>query len=74
MKPEDRKEIRAEKPKRKGKFSTRKSRMLARSQDCPPITPPKLREAYYSKIEWIRKLLPKLKKEAEASEEKEELS
>jgi hypothetical protein len=32
-----------------------------------------LREAYSTKIEWARKLIPKLKKEAEAPEEKEEL-
>ena len=74
MKPEDYKAIRAEKPKRKGKLSTRKRRMLARSQEWNPITYPQLREAYSSKMEWIRKLIPKLKKEEETLEEKEELS
>ena len=64
MKPEDYKPIRAEKPKRKGKLSTRKRQMLARSQECKPITSTQLREAYSSKIEWARKLIPKLKEEA----------
>ena len=66
MKPEDYKPIRAEKPKRKGKLSTRKRLMLAKAQECNPITSPKLREVYSAKIEWARKLIPKL-------EEKEEL-
>ncbi|HUT16931.1 MAG TPA: hypothetical protein VMW84_01380 [Acidobacteriota bacterium] len=73
MKPEDYKPIRTEKPKRKGKLSARKSRMVAVSQEWKPITSPQLREAYSAKIEWARKLIPKLKKEAEAPEEKEEL-
>ena len=72
MKPEDYKAIRAEKPKRKGKLSTRKRLMLATAQECNPITSPKLRKAYSSKIDWTRKLIPKLKKEAEVQEEKEE--
>jgi predicted HTH transcriptional regulator len=72
MKPEHYKPIRKEKPKRKGKISARKSRMLAVAQKWKPITSPQLREAYSTKIEWARKLIPKLKKEAEAPEEKEE--
>ena len=72
MKPEHYKPIRKEKPKRKGKISARKSRMLAVAQEWKPITSPQLREAYSTKIEWTRKLTPKLKKEAEAPEEKEE--
>ena len=72
MKPEHYKPIRKEKPKRKGKTSARKSRMLAMAQKWNPITSPQLREAYSTKIEWARKLIPKLKKEAEAPEEKEE--
>ena len=63
MKPEDYKPIRAEKPKLKGKLSTRKRLMFARSQEWNPITSPQLREAYSSKIEWARNLIPKLKKE-----------
>jgi len=73
MKPEHYKPIRNEKPKRKGKISARKSRMLAVAQEWKPNTSPQLREAYSTKIEWARKLIPKLKKEAEAPEEKEEL-
>jgi len=73
MKPEHYKPIRKEKPKRKGKISARKSRMLAAAQEWKPITSPQLREAYSTKIEWARKRIPKLKKEAEAPEEKEEL-
>jgi hypothetical protein len=73
MKPEDYRSIGAGKPKRKGKHSARKSGMLATSQEWKPITSQQVAEAYSSKIEWARKLIPKLKKEAEASEEKEEL-
>jgi predicted HTH transcriptional regulator len=71
MKPEHYKPIR-KKPKRKGKISRSRSRMLAVAQKWKPITSPQLREAYSTKIEWARKLIPKLKKEAEAPEEKEE--
>ena len=63
MKAEDYRPIRAERSKRKGKLSARKSRMLAVSQEWKPITSPQVREAYSSKIEWARKLIPKLKKE-----------
>ena len=72
MKPKDSKPIRVEKPKRKSKLSTRKRLMLAGAQEWNPSTSPKLREAYSAKIEWARKLIPKLKKEAEVQEEKEE--
>ena len=64
MKPEDYKPIMVEQPKRKGKLSTRKRLMLAGAQEWNPITSPKLREAYSAKIEWARKLIPRLKKEA----------
>jgi len=73
MKPEHYKPNRKEKSKRKGKISARKSRMLAVAQEWKPITSPQLREAYSTKIEWVMKLIPKLKEEAEAPEEKEEL-
>jgi len=73
MKPEHYKPIRKEKPKRKGKISTSKRQMLAFSKNWKPITSPQLREAYSTKIEWVRELIPKLKKEAEAPGEKEEL-
>jgi predicted transcriptional regulator len=73
MKPEHFKPRRKEKPKRKGKISKLKSRMVTRAQQEKPITTPQLREAYSTKIEWARKLIPKLKKEAEAPEKKEEL-
>ena len=72
MKPEDYKPIRVEKPKRKGKLSSRKRLMLAGAKEWNPSTSPKLREAYSAKIEWARKLIPKLGKEAEVQEEKEE--
>lgn len=70
MKPEHHKPIRKEKPKRKGKISTSKRQMLAVAQKWKPITSPKLREAYSTKIEWARKLIPKLKEEAEAGKKK----
>jgi hypothetical protein len=73
MKPEHYKPIRKEKPKRKGKISRAQSRMLAAAQKWKPITSPELCEAYSTKIEWVRKRIPKLKEEAEAPEEKEEL-
>ena len=73
MKPEHYKPIRKGKPKLKGKLSTSKRLMLAASQKWEPITSPKLCEAYSSKTEWTKKLIPKLKEEAEAPEEKEEL-
>ena len=71
MKPEHYKPIRKEKPKRKGKISARKSRMLAMAQKWKPITSPQLREAYSTNIEWVRKLIPKLEKK-QKPEEKEE--
>jgi predicted HTH transcriptional regulator len=73
MRPEHYKPIRREKPKRKRKTSRYKSRMLAVAQEWKPITSPQLREAYSTEIEWARKLIPKLKKEAERPEEKEKL-
>ncbi len=77
MKLEHYKPERKEKPKQKGKTSQSKSRMLAVAQEWKPpraraLTSPQLREAYSTKIEWARKLIPKLKKEGEAVEEKEE--
>jgi len=71
MKPEHYKPQRKEKPKRKGKTSKSRSRMLAVAQERKPITSPRLREAYSTKIEWARKSIPKLKGEAEAPEEEE---
>ncbi len=68
MKAEDYRPKRTEKPKRKGNLSKRKRQMLAASKEWKSITSPQLREAYSSKIEWIRKLTPKLKKEAEKPE------
>jgi hypothetical protein len=72
MKPEHYKPRRKEKPKRKGKISRLKRRMLAVAQEWKPITSPQLCEAYSIKTEWARELIPKLKREAEAAEEKEE--
>jgi len=43
------------------------------AQELKPITSSPLREAYSTKTEWVRKRIPKLKEEAEAPEEKEEL-
>jgi hypothetical protein len=72
MKPEHYKPMRKGKPKGKGKTSRSQSRMLAAAQRWKPITSPQLREAYSTKIEWATKLIPKLKEETEAPEEKEE--
>ena len=73
MKAEDYKSISTEKPKRKGKLSTSKRLMLAAAQEWKLITSPKLCEAYSSKTEWAKKLIPKLKKEAEAPKKKKSL-
>jgi predicted HTH transcriptional regulator len=73
MKPEQYRRIRKEKPKRKGKISKSKSRMLAAAQERKSITSPQLREAYSTKTEWAKRLIPKSKKEAEAPKEKEGL-
>ena len=70
MRPEHYKPIRKEKPKLKGKISRTKSRMHAVARKWKPITSPQLREAYSTKIEWAIKLIPKLKEETEAPEEK----
>jgi len=60
MKPKHYKPIRKEKSKRKGaKISTRKSLKLAVAQKWKPITSPQLREAYSTKIEWVKELIPK---------------
>jgi hypothetical protein len=56
MKPKRYKPIREEKVKRKGKTSRSKSRMLAVAQEWKPITSPQLREAYSTKIEWVKKV------------------
>ena len=66
MNPEHYKPMRKEKPKRKDKLSASKRRMLKAAQEWKPTTSPKLREAYSAKIEWARKLIPKLKKEVDA--------
>jgi hypothetical protein len=55
-----------------GSKSRVKSRMLAEAQKWKPITSPELREAYSTKTDWVKKLIPKLKEKAEAPEEKEE--
>jgi hypothetical protein len=70
MRPEHYKPIRKEKPKQKGNLSRTKSRMRAVAQKWKPITSPQLREAYSTKIEWAIKLIPKMKEETEAPEEK----
>lgn len=42
-------------PKRKGKLSGSKSKMLKTAQKGKPNTSLRLREVYYAKIEWVRK-------------------
>jgi hypothetical protein len=62
MKPQHYKPKSKEKPKRKGKISARKRRMFAVAQNWKPITSPQMREAYSTKIEWVKKRIPELKK------------
>jgi predicted HTH transcriptional regulator len=66
MNPEHYKPKRKGQPKRKDKLSWSKRQMLKAAQEWKPTTSPKLREAYSTKIEWARKLIPKLKKEVDA--------
>ena len=66
MNPEQFKPMRKEKPKRKGKLSGSKRRMLKVAQEWKPNTSPQLREAYSAKIEWARKIIPKVKQEVTA--------
>ncbi|HII85067.1 TPA: hypothetical protein HA273_00455 [Candidatus Bathyarchaeota archaeon] len=56
---------------REGKISASKRRMIERSKKWKPNTSAELREAYFTKIEWVQKVIPKLTKEedAEAVEE-----
>ncbi len=70
MNPEHFKPMGKGKPKRKGKVSGSKRRMLKVAKEWKPITSPKLCDAYSAKVEWARKLIPKLRKEVEAPEEK----
>ena len=63
MNAEHHKPMRKVKTKRKGKLSGSKRRMLKVAQEWKPNTSPQLREAYFAKIEWVNKLIPKLKKE-----------
>jgi len=67
MKPEHYRRIRKEKPKRKGRTSKTKSRMYAAAQQRKPLTSQQLSEDYSTKTAWAKKLIPELKKEAEAS-------
>jgi len=72
MKPEHYKPIRKRKPGRKSKTTRSQSRMLTAAQQWKPITSPQLIEAYSTKIDWAKKLIPQLKTEAEAPKEKTE--
>ncbi len=55
--------IKRGKSNRKGHISRSKSRMLEMARKRKPIDSPQLRESYSTKVEWARKLIPKLKKE-----------
>ena len=70
MNPEHYKPMRKEKPKRKGKLSGSKSRMLKVAKEWKPNTSPQLREAYSAKIEWASKLIPKLKEKQKRRKKK----
>jgi len=68
MKPEHYKPIR--KPRRRSKIGRFKSRKLAVAREEKTVTSPQLHEAYSTKTEWAKKLIPKLKEEPEAPKEK----
>jgi len=57
--------------KAKGKTDPSQSQVVAAAREGKPITSPKLLEAYSTKIEWIKKLIPKLNEGAEAPQKKE---
>ena len=63
MKTQDYSPKRTGKSKRSGNLSKRKRQMLAASKEWPLIPSPQLREVYSSKTEWVKKLIPNLKKE-----------
>jgi len=44
--------------------------MLAVAREGKTVTSPQLHEAYSTKTEWAKKLIPKLKEEPEAPKEK----
>ena len=60
MNPKHYKSIR-NKPKSNSAITKSKSLMIERAKDRAPITSPKLREVYATKIEWATKILPELK-------------
>jgi hypothetical protein len=70
MKPEHYKPRRKEKPRRKGSVGGLESQNRSVSQKSKPIASQKLREAYSTKVEWVKKRLPHSKKEMETPEEK----
>jgi hypothetical protein len=65
MNRENYKSKRKGQPKRKSKIKGSKRRMVAVAKASKPITSPKLREAYSAKTEWVRNVIPKLKKSEE---------
>ncbi len=62
MNPENYKTKRKGQPKRNSAANRSKRRMLAKAKE--PNTSPKLREIYSTKIEWVTKIMPKVKEEA----------
>jgi hypothetical protein len=63
MKPEHFKPMK--KPKRRSKIGRFKSRILAVAREGKTVTSPQLHEAYSTKTEWAKKLIPKLGEESE---------
>jgi hypothetical protein len=54
-------------PKRKGKNSGSKRHLVTGAKERNSYASPQLREAYSTRIDWMRNVIPKLKKEVEAS-------
>ncbi|MGD0071945.1 MAG: hypothetical protein ABSB71_10355 [Candidatus Bathyarchaeia archaeon] len=53
-------------PKRISKITGSESRMAAAAKERIYYTQPQMHEAYNTKIEWVRNVIPKLKNEVEA--------
>jgi len=69
MKPEHPKRIKKDKSERKNSTDALKDRQPEVAQQKKPVASSKLREAYFTKIEWVKKRLPSLKEEGHATKE-----
>ena len=69
MKPEHHKRIKKDKSEQIDSADTLKDRQPEVAQEKKPVASSKLREAYLTKIEWVKKRLPSLKEEGRTTKE-----